>query len=127
MGKPKLLLAFKEKTVVNYVLDVRTSSRADEVMVVVRADDQPLLGVRCRWSVEVVWPETDPSDKNASLWVALEEFHEIKLLAMGHSSRSVYRTQVQLISTVLLECFKWGEMMAVSDDPRTLTSGHQER
>jgi CTP:molybdopterin cytidylyltransferase MocA len=83
MGKPKLLLAFKEKTVVNYVLDVRTSSRADEVMVVVRADDQPLLGVRCRWSVEVVWPETDPSDKNASLWVALEEFHEIKLLAMG--------------------------------------------
>ena len=83
MGKPKLLLAFREQAVVNYVLDVRTSSRADEVMVVVRADDHPFRSVRCRWSVEVVWPETDPSDKNASLWVALEEFREIKLLAMG--------------------------------------------
>ena len=90
MGSPKLLLPWPrllspaantsgdlessdlannttEFTLIDHVLQAWTSSRIDEVVVVVRADDALLVQACRRWNVSVVQPSVDPRDMKESI------------------------------------------------------------
>lgn len=71
MGKPKLLMPWRDQTIMDHVLGAWTESRVDHVIVVMRKDDHPLRQVCSRWPVEVVRPERHPADMKASIQVAL--------------------------------------------------------
>lgn len=76
MGQPKLLMPFCGRTVLDCVLEAWTNSRVDEVVVVVRADDQPLQDACRKWPVEVVCPTVDPHDMKSSLCVGMDWIRE---------------------------------------------------
>ena len=71
MGQPKLLLPFRDGTVLDAVLGAWTASRVDVVVAVVRADDCELQNACRRWPLEVVCPDEDPADMKASVLVGL--------------------------------------------------------
>lgn len=78
MGQPKLLMPFAGRTVLDCVLGAWTSSLVDEIVVVVRADDEPLQDACRQWPVEVVCPPSDPPDMKASLCVGLDWISEVR-------------------------------------------------
>ena len=77
MGQPKLLLPWPTNkgggvkpsvaTLIDHVLQVWTSSRVDEIVVIVRSDDQALLNACLQWKVSIVQPEIAPSDMKESV------------------------------------------------------------
>lgn len=72
MGRPKLLLPLGETTVIDQV--VRTLRRTDvqQVIVVVRPDDEPLKQAALRAGAKVVQPATPPADMRESVQLALD-------------------------------------------------------
>ncbi|MEM9588772.1 MAG: nucleotidyltransferase family protein [Planctomycetota bacterium] len=75
MRRPKLLLPWKESTIIDHVLAAWTSSRVDAVIVVTRDDDVALVQACRRWPVQVVHPDREPDDMKASIqcglrWIA---------------------------------------------------------
>lgn len=79
MAEPKLLLPWKKGTVIDAVLRAWTSSRVQEVVVVVRKDDQALQQACRNWPVHVIHPAVDPPDMKHSIECALryvdDRFH----------------------------------------------------
>lgn len=71
MGEPKLLLPWRGVTLLEHVLRVWQRSGVDEVIVVARADDEPLRAIAERMGVHVPIPEADPTDMKASVQLAL--------------------------------------------------------
>ena len=84
MGQPKLLLPWPKdgsdssspqsdavgisnSRVIDQVLHAWTCSRADEVVVIVRHDDQELRDACSRWKVSIVQPEIAPGDMKESV------------------------------------------------------------
>ncbi len=71
MGRPKLLLAWRQGFVVDAVLAAWTASRVSRTVVVVRQDDEPLRQACEKWPVDVVCA-TDPPDMKASVQIGLQ-------------------------------------------------------
>jgi molybdenum cofactor cytidylyltransferase len=95
MGQPKLLLPWPMKdaiqpwlcskvgeistsTVIDRILHAWTSSRVDEVVVIVRNDDQALLEACSRWEVSIVQPEIPPRDMKDSVQNGLRYLQKCK-------------------------------------------------
>ena len=76
MGKPKLLLPWGKRTLIDQVLNVWTASVVAKIIVVVRSDDDDLTKACRRWPVELVRPETDPRDMKASVQIGLRHLEE---------------------------------------------------
>ena len=72
MGKPKLLLPWHDKTVMDQVLNAWTSSGVTETVVVIRPDDVELQRVCAGWPVTIVRPPTPPADMKASVQIGLQ-------------------------------------------------------
>jgi molybdenum cofactor cytidylyltransferase len=71
MGAPKLLLPLGDRVVIDWVLAAWTSSRVTRTVVVVRADDEPLLARCRRYDVDLVTPVAPARDMKASVQLAL--------------------------------------------------------
>lgn len=71
MGAPKLLLPLGDRLVIDWVLAAWTASRVTRTVVVVRADDEPLLARCRRYDVDLVTPAAPPRDMKASVQLAL--------------------------------------------------------
>ncbi|MFO0903540.1 MAG: nucleotidyltransferase family protein [Pirellulales bacterium] len=78
MGRPKLLLPWRNAAIIDAVLQTWLAARVDRVVVVVRADDQALANA-CQAAAEaagderlaIVRPTPDPLDMKASVAAAL--------------------------------------------------------
>jgi molybdenum cofactor cytidylyltransferase len=76
MGKPKLLLPWRDSTLIESVLATWAATAVTRTVVVVRADDQPLIA-RCRThDVDLVLARTPPPDMKASVGLAIEHFQD---------------------------------------------------
>jgi molybdenum cofactor cytidylyltransferase len=71
MGQPKLLLPLAGRPVIEHVLDQWTSSSVGRTIVVVRADDLPLLEHCRKFDVDALALSDDPPDMKASVQAAL--------------------------------------------------------
>lgn len=71
MGRPKLLLPHQGQPLVLHTLDAWRQSKVDEVVVVVRANDQPLAELARSIGANVVIPNIPPPDMKASIRAAL--------------------------------------------------------
>ena len=71
MGQAKLLMPWGETSVIGSVLSAWVGSVVDEVIVVVRKDDEALRRACSKWSARVIAAEFDPPDMKASVQVGL--------------------------------------------------------
>lgn len=71
MGQAKLLLPWKEHTVIDSVLEAWTASNVESTLVVTRSDDAPLQQACERWPVKLLSSDPDPCDMKESIQVAL--------------------------------------------------------
>ena len=72
MGEPKLLLPFRQATIIDQVLTAWSSSQVDDVIIVCRRNDHALIE-RCRaHRCKIVRPDHDPPDMKASVQCALD-------------------------------------------------------
>jgi len=76
MGQPKLLLPWDGWTVLDQFLDAWTESLVDNVVVVVRRDDEALHEACRRWPVHLVQPAPDPPDMRQSVLARLDFLSE---------------------------------------------------
>ena len=76
MGQPKLLLPWGDWTLIDQVLQAWISSGVDQVVVVVRGDDQPLRAACGRWPVHLVKPLQAPRDMKESVCFGLQFLQE---------------------------------------------------
>lgn len=67
MGRPKLLLPWRETTVIQHVLATWRASQVSRTVVVVRPDDDELATVCRNAGVDVVVPATAPSEMKVSI------------------------------------------------------------
>ena len=67
MGKPKLLLPWKQGRIIDAVLQAWSASQVDQVVVTVRSDHRPLQKQCLQHDVEVVVPEQTPADMKRSV------------------------------------------------------------
>jgi len=67
MGKPKLLLPWKQGRIIDAVLQAWSASQVDQVVVTVRADNRALQKQCLQHDVEVVVPEQPPIDMKRSV------------------------------------------------------------
>lgn len=67
MGRPKLLLPWNEWTLMDQVLSSWTASSVEQVVVVLRDDDEPLQTACRRWPVHQVKVERTPEDMKESV------------------------------------------------------------
>ncbi len=67
MERHKLLLAWKDATVMEHVLSAWTNSRVSRVVVVLRANDCELQEICRRADIDVVIPDQDPPDMKVSV------------------------------------------------------------
>ena len=72
MGKPKLLLPWGDKLLIEHVLDAWKSSRVERLVVVGRTDDGELADVCRKAGVEVVFPDRPPPDMRASICAGIQ-------------------------------------------------------
>ena len=71
MGRPKLLMRWRDGTVIDAVLNAWRASRVDQVVVVVRPEDQA-LAVHCeRPGVHVLVPSESPAEMKISVQLAI--------------------------------------------------------
>jgi CTP:molybdopterin cytidylyltransferase MocA len=76
MGQPKLLLPWDGWTVLDQVLAAWTESCVENVVVVVRRDDEELQAACRRWPVHLVQPVNDPPDMKHSVLAGLDFLSE---------------------------------------------------
>jgi molybdenum cofactor cytidylyltransferase len=72
MGQPKLLMPWEATTVIQHVVSTWRASRVHAVVIVVRADDKPLLSLLSTIDVHVVTPPTAPPEMKHSVQCGLE-------------------------------------------------------
>ena len=77
MGVPKLLLPWKDGTVVEHVLGVWQASAVDRIWVVLREDQQALIRVCRRSGVDVVVLEQPPAEMKHSVQAALLQIQQL--------------------------------------------------
>ncbi|HIE97814.1 MAG TPA: nucleotidyltransferase family protein [Planctomycetes bacterium] len=69
----KLLLPWRNETVIDHVLRAWTESVAQQVVAIVRSDDIPLQQACRRWpGIDLVIPEEDPPDMKMSIQLGLQ-------------------------------------------------------
>ena len=71
MGEPKLLLPWRGVTLFEHMLRVWQQSRVDEVVVIVRRDDEPLRAIAQSLGVHAPVPSEDPADMKTSVQLGL--------------------------------------------------------
>lgn len=71
MGRPKLLLPWGSKTVIEHVLGTWRASRVDQIVMVVHPDDASLAEIGRRCGATVVRPDRPPAEMKASVCIAL--------------------------------------------------------
>lgn len=77
MGRPKLLMRWREGTVIDAVLNAWRASRVDQVVVVVRPEDQ-VLAARCRRpGVCVLVPPEAPVEMKTSVQLAVAHLQQL--------------------------------------------------
>ena len=89
MGQSKLLLPWPthdrpDGTVIDSVLNAWTSSCVQQVIVIVRDDDQPLANACANWPVTVLQPLIAPADMKASVQVGVRFLEEQFAPEMTH-------------------------------------------
>lgn len=72
MGRPKLMLPWRGKTVIETVLEAWRASRVSQVVMTVRADDAELAATGRAAGAEVVVVAPPPADMKASVLAGLE-------------------------------------------------------
>jgi molybdenum cofactor cytidylyltransferase len=73
----KLMLTWQGRTIIERVLEAWTQSIVDQVVVVVRQDDQDLQRACEQWSgVELLIPEEDPEDMKRSIQLGLRRIED---------------------------------------------------
>jgi molybdenum cofactor cytidylyltransferase len=77
MGVPKLLLPWKERTVIEQVLAVWQASAVDRVFVVLRQEQHTLIRLCRRSGVNVVVPEQPPAEMKHSVQAALVQIQHL--------------------------------------------------
>jgi molybdenum cofactor cytidylyltransferase len=73
MGKPKLLLPWRGRTVIEHTLDAWLAGGVTHTLVVVRPDDEPLASVVRRSQATVVEPAAAPPEMKDSIRIALDD------------------------------------------------------
>lgn len=76
MGRPKLLLPWGRGKLIDQVLAAWTASSVNQVVVVIRRDDEALYQACAQWPVIVLQPTTDPPDMKASIQLGLRHLAE---------------------------------------------------
>lgn len=76
MGRPKLLLPWRDRPLIETVLDAWQASRVDRVVLVVHPEDSALAEAGRRAGVEVVVPTLPPIDMKASIALGLSRIAE---------------------------------------------------
>ncbi|MEE3370352.1 MAG: nucleotidyltransferase family protein [Planctomycetota bacterium] len=77
MGQPKLLMRWRDETVIDAVLNAWQASRVDQVVVVVRPEDR-VLAAHCRRSgVCVLVPSEAPAEMKHSVQLAIAHLQRI--------------------------------------------------
>ena len=77
MGRPKLLMRWREATVIDAVLDAWRASRVDQVVVIVRPEDLA-LAERCRRpGVSVLVPPIAPAEMKISVQFAIAHLRQV--------------------------------------------------
>ena len=71
MGRPKLLMRWRDGTVIDAVLNAWRASRVDQVVVVVRPEDQTLAAHCQRPGVHVLVPSESPAEMKISVQLAI--------------------------------------------------------
>ena len=77
MGQPKLLLPWRDGLLIDHVLNAWTTSNVDEVVVVVRKDDEALTRACRSHRVHIVHPPEAPKDMKESLQCGLSEIDKM--------------------------------------------------
>ena len=72
MGKPKLLLPWKQGRIIDAVIQAWLASQVDQVVVTVRSDNRPLQRQCLQHAVEVVVPEQPPIDMKRSVLYGID-------------------------------------------------------
>jgi molybdenum cofactor cytidylyltransferase len=72
MGRPKLLLPWRDKTVIEHVLDVWRASQVTQAVLIVHPLDEPLAALGLRSGAIVVRPEIAPGEMKDSVRVGLD-------------------------------------------------------
>ena len=72
MGADKLLLPWKQRTVIDVVLSVWRASQVDRIVVVVSPSDDQLARLVRTTGVDVVVPSAPPADMKSSVAIGLE-------------------------------------------------------
>lgn len=75
-GLHKLLLPWREATIIDAVLQAWTRSDVDHVWIVCRGADSLLHAACRRWPVTLVTPPDDPTDMKASVLAGLQQIAE---------------------------------------------------
>lgn len=78
MGSPKLLLPYQGATVIDHVLDTWSSADVEEIVVVCRRLDQPLIACCEKHDCTILQPAIDPPDMKASVLLALDYLYETR-------------------------------------------------
>ena len=76
MGRPKLLMRWRDGTVIDAVLNAWRASRVDQVVVVVRPEDQALAAHCQRPGVHVLVPSESPAEMKISVQLAIAHLQE---------------------------------------------------
>ncbi len=77
MGVPKLLLPWKEGTVIEHVLGVWRASAVDRIWVVLREDQQAVVRICRRSGVDVVVLEQPPAEMKHSVQAAILQIQQL--------------------------------------------------
>src|SRR5438105_1210963 len=77
MGRPKLLLPWQGKTLLEHVLEAWKASRVRATFVVVRPDDEPLIKVAEAAGAIVLRPPLPPPDMRASVCFGVGEIRQM--------------------------------------------------
>ena len=77
MGQSKLLLPWGDHTIIDAVLRAWTTSQVDQVVVVIRCDDEDLRDACERWPVQIVATDQDPPDMKASIQIGLRHLSAV--------------------------------------------------
>ena len=76
MGRPKLLLPWRGRTVVEHLFEAWRAGGVERIVVVVRRDDAALIELCLAAAVELVTPDVDPPDMKWSVRHALARIRE---------------------------------------------------
>lgn len=76
MGRPKLLLPWGGRTLMDHVLSIWRASSVDRVVVVLHREDSELIDLCRRWRVETVVPDVPPPEMKDSVAAAMTFIRE---------------------------------------------------